>query len=196
MKVITGICLILGCFFGAGFVSGREIAFYFGRFGWESVIAIVVSMLLFFMLTTFFFTLSKDSDNFYSFSNKYFEKLSCLVNWLLVVCILIISSSMLAGTKSLAEALNINELIFILVTLISAFFVVLGNVRSLSNVNLVLLPILIIILMIVASRGGNEVISHENLCCAILNGGNYVFINIVTLGMFILEIGNKYSKKE
>lgn len=196
MKVIAGVSLILGCFFGAGFVSGREIAFYFGRFGCWSILSIIVSVILFFLLTLFFFRLSDSSKSFSDFSVKYFGKASNIVNWLLCFCILIISSSMLAGTQSLAIALNINNQVFVAFTLFLSFLILIGNLKSLIKINLILLPVILIIMIIISCNVGNKNINFGEGFGAIVSGVNYVFINIVTLGMFILEIGGKYTKKE
>jgi len=195
MKIISGISLILGCFLGAGFVSGREIAFYFGRFGLSAVLSIVLTVILFFVLVLFFFFLSNKTQDYKEFSSVYFGRCSSVFNWLLSICILIISSSMLAGTRSLADSLNINESIFVLGTLILTFFVVLGNIQSLSKINTILMPIVIVIMLVACKKGMCD-IESGNTFGAMINGSNYVFINIVTLGMFVLEIGHKYTTKE
>ena len=188
--------MMLGCFFGAGFVSGREIAFYFARFGWASITSIVIATILFFVLIMFFFMLSNKCNNIDSFCQMYFGKVSKVVNWLLALCVLIISSSMLAGTSSLAEALNVNKVVFLIITLVLAFFAVMGNLQSLSKINMILVPVLIIMMLVVVSRSGDGEVGDGNIFEAIFSSSNYVFINIVTLGMFVLEIGSGYSKKE
>lgn len=196
MKVFTGVCLILGCFLGAGFVSGREVAFYFARFGWASMLSIILSSILFCLLLIYFFYLSSICNNINSFCSNYFGKMSVVINWMLAICVLILSSSMLAGTTTLAEVINLNPIIFLIISLILAFCVVAGEVKFLSKINVVLMPMIIIILLIVMSRGGDNLIHSGNEFKAIIYGVDYVFINIVTLGMFIIEIGNSYSRKQ
>jgi len=151
MKIISGVCLILGCFFGAGFVSGREIAFYFSRFGWASLLSVVLTVLLFFVLVLFFFRVSNNVSGMNDFCNVYFGRASRLVDWLLAICVLITSGSMIAGTRSLAESLNFDETFFLIMTIILTFLVVVGNVKSLSRVNMLMVPFLIIVFIIETS---------------------------------------------
>lgn len=189
--------MILGCFFGAGFVSGREISFYFARFGEYSVFAIICASILFFILTMLFFLLSKRSRNFYEFTQNHFGRASSAVNILLALSLLIISGSMLAGTRAFAIELNMDMLVLIIVTLILTFWIVKGNTKYVSKINLYLIPFLLVVLVVISlKRGGERYRFDGNSLQAIISGGNYVFINIVTLGMFILEIGNKYTLRQ
>jgi uncharacterized membrane protein YkvI len=56
---------------------------------------------------------------------------------------------------------------------------------------------MLVVLFLVAFKGnGRQLLLNENVFDALVNGVNYVFINIVTLGMFILEIGQRYNSKE
>lgn len=196
MKVVIGTCMILGCFFGAGFVSGREISFYFARFGSNSILAIISATILFFLLTMFFFLLSNKMKNFSEFSDMCFGKYASAINILLSLCMLIISGSMLSGTRALACELRVNEVVLLSITIVITFCVIKGNTKSVSNINMVLVPILVAILLISSFNVGDNGYNDSNRIVAILNGAGYVFINIVSLGMFILEIGHKYTMKQ
>lgn len=195
MRVLAGICMLLGCFLGAGFVSGREVSSYFSRFGNQSIYAIIVSTILLFLLILFFLTLSNKTRNYSSFCAYYFGKFQSIANFLLSVCILIIVSSMFAGTASLSETFHINKYLFILLTFILAYFIVIGSTNSLSKVNIWLMPFLIIIVLIVTLTSPSSSF-NSNAILSIISGGNYVFINIISVGLFLLEIGYKYSRKE
>ena len=185
--------MILGCFLGAGFVSGREIAFYFARFDSGWFLSIILTVIFFFLLTMLFFKLSEKTNNFYAFSNMYFGKTSKVISFLISICLLIISGSMVAGTGTLAKQLGLCKFLVIVITLILTFFIVIGNTKSISKINILLVPLLILILLILSKFNFLE---NSINAKAIISGGNYVFINITTLGMFILEIGENYSKKQ
>ena len=196
MKILSAVCIILGCFLGAGFVSGREVASYFSRFGGISYFSCIVCGILFFVLTMFFFSISNRVKSSSEFVSVYFKKYSTLAEWLFAVCIVILIGSMIAGTSSLAGSLGYNKLIFVSLTIVLTFLVVNKNVKGISNINLVLVPILILVLCITISSGDNDIVGYENGIGAIFSGTAYVFINIVSLGLLIIEIGANYSRKE
>lgn len=47
VEILLGVLSILGCLFGAGFISGTEIVVFFGEFGWLGMVGIIVSSLVF-----------------------------------------------------------------------------------------------------------------------------------------------------
>ena len=196
MNIISGVCLILGCFLGAGFVSGREIACYFSQYGNFAYISIVIAVGLFFTLVMFFFMLSKDTCSVGNFSKSYFGKFSGFANFMLMLSVLIVSSSMLAGTLSLAECLNINKYVFVTITIVLTYFIVIGNVKMMSKINSIVVPVLIAIVAIVSTINIGQGEVCVNAFQSIFSGINYMFINIVSLGMFLLEIGCRYTRKE
>ncbi|MGN0960612.1 MAG: hypothetical protein ACI4PF_00265 [Christensenellales bacterium] len=196
MRVFAGVCMLLGCFLGAGFVSGREVASYFSRFGNQSIWAVIIATILLFLLILFFLMLSNKTKNFSEFSQFYFGKLNNIADFLMAICVLIITSSMFAGTMSLSETFNINKFVFVGITLVLAFFIVIGNTHSLSKVNIILMPFLILIVLIATYVKGVNNSFDGSIILAVASGSNYVFINIVSIGLFLLEIGHKYTIKE
>ncbi len=195
MKVLLAVCLILGCFLGAGFVSGREVASYFSRFGNVSYVACIIAGFLFFILTYFFFKVSNRVRSTNEFISCYFKKGKGLVELLFAVCILIITGTMIAGTYSLADSLGYNQFLIVGITMLLAFFVVKRNVRGLEWVNVILVPILMSVLLFAMKDGGMRC-DNGAIINGIVSGSSYVFINIVSLGLLIIEIGHKYSKRE
>ena len=144
-----------------------------------------------------FFLLSKKADSFTSFVKLYFGKYGYIINFLFAICLIILTSAMFAGSSVVAEELNIGKIIFVLITALLCYIVVIGNVKTLSKINMILMPILIAIILIVTIP--NPLYSSafdNNFVFSILNGSNYVFINIVTLGLFQLEIGKNYTFKQ
>ena len=200
MKILKMTCLILGCFLGAGFVSGREIASYFSVFKGYSILGIVIAMVLLFLLTKLFFKLSEKTNTFSGFVNNYFGSGGKVINWLLGLCLFILISSMFAGSMALSKTINFNEILFAIITASACYFVVVGNLKLLENINIVLVPIIILVLAIVCGLHSTLPSGFEggfnDLILSITCSTNYVLMNIVTLGLLILETGHEYTKKE
>lgn len=196
MKVLYMVFMILGCFIGAGFVSGREIACYFSTFGKYSFLGVIIAIILMFLLIYFFFRLSCSCSSFDSFVCTYFSKSGKVINWLFALCLFILSSSMFAGSLAIAETVNISKIIFALITAILAYLVVIGNIGLLKKINFILVPIIILTMFFVCVGQVNVSVNYGSLVLSILGSTNYVFMNIVTLGLFILETGREYSRKQ
>ena len=196
MKVLYMIFMILGCFFGAGFVSGREIACYFSTFGKYSFLGVIIAIILMFLLIYFFFRLSCSCSSFDSFVCTYFSKSGRVINWLFALCLFILSSSMFAGSLAIAETVNISKIIFALITAILAYLVVIGNIGLLKKINFILVPIIILTMFFVCIGQANVSVNYGSFVLSILGSTNYVFMNIVTLGLFILETGRECSRKQ
>lgn len=196
MKVFVGVCLILGSFLGAGFVSGREIGEYFARFGNFAIMSIVIASILLGVLIFFFLHLSLTAKGVSEFSQVYFGRLSGVMDILFAISLTIISGAMLAGTKTLANESGVNPFICVLATIVLAYIVVRGNVNAMGKVNALLVPLLIVVILVVAIPHMGVGSSSGLVVLSAISGVNYVMINIVTLGVFLLEIGCRYSTKE
>ena len=195
MKVVFMIFMILGCFLGAGFVSGREIACYFSAFGKYSYIGIVLACVLMFFLIYMFFRLSKTTNTFDSFVCRYFGKSGAIINWLFALCLFILTSSMFAGSLAIAETINISKIIFALITAVACYFVVIGNVKIIEKISIILVPIIIVVMICICGFKTFQFYDGD-FFLSILSSSNYVFMNIVTLGLFVLETGHSYTKKQ
>lgn len=197
MRILTLVFLIFGCFLGAGFVSGKEIATYFSCFGKNSIFSIILAIILFFMLILFFLFLSNKTKSFIDFFKFYFGKASKFINFLFALCLLILVSSMFAGSIEIAQYLNINKWLILIATLIFAYFVLIYNINGLNVINLVLVPIILLVIIISVKIPSIPIFENNGkFLISTLNAVNYVSINMVTLGLFILEIGHKYTVKE
>jgi len=191
MKVLSAVCVLLGCYLGAGFVSGREVAFYFSQYGKASYAGCLFCGLALFFLCMLFFNLP-------SFKIGVFDgnKLSKGIGVLLAICVLIFNASMFAGTYALAISLRIQPIILVFVTVIITFFVVKNNISGISKINIFFIPILIIVLLMTINTNGDFVCDIGNFFGGVVSGIWYVFINIVSIGLLIFDIRNQYSKKQ
>ena len=195
MKILGCVFLILGSFLGAGFVSGREIADYFARFGVFCYPAIILAGILLFLLIYLFMTLSDKVNTFLDFSRMYFGKCSYLLNISFGFSLLIITSAMFAGLDEVARVLSINKYLVIMFTAILCFFCVLGNSRRLKNINLIFVPIMIVTICVLCLCNSTRLqVSDYSIISSLFSASSYVFINIVTLGVFILEVCKNYTR--
>ena len=196
MKILSLAFMLLGTFIGAGFVSGREIARYFSIYGIYSYFGIVISIISLALLMIFFFSLSHKVNGFSGFINVYFGKCNKVVSWLFSISLIIFSGTMMAGCGEISTNIHINNYAIILLTIILCFVVVMKSTRGLSLFNLILLPLLLVFLISVTFSKNIFVYDIHFQGAFLFDSIFYVFINIVTLGIFIIEIGNKYTKKE
>lgn len=196
MKVLSLVFMLLGTFIGAGFVSGREISRYFSSHGIFSYIGIILASILLSILMIFFFKLSHKVNGFNGFINVYFGKCGKIIIWLFSISLVIFSGTMMAGCNEVSSSINISNLIVILLTIVLCFAVVMKSTKGLSLLNLILLPLLLVFLIYVCFSNNLAVTKISFQISTIIDSIFYVFINIVTLGIFILEIGRKYTKKE
>lgn len=198
MRVILIVFSILGCFLGAGFVSGREVAGYFSVFGKYSIIGILFLTIILFLLLILFMVIANKVDNFKHFVNIYFGKYSFIMNFLFAFTMLIFMGSMIAGTGVLAECFDINKYFVILLTVILTYILVIKGSSSLRIINSILMPIILCVLVYLTFPKEWNFNVEGDLFEALLSAFNYGFINIIPLGIFIVDIKGKkkFSKKE
>ncbi|MBE5757757.1 MAG: hypothetical protein E7345_02360 [Clostridiales bacterium] len=187
--------MLLGSIVGAGIASGREVAFYFSRFGVYSYLAIFLTVIILAFLMLFFFKLSNNSKGFSSFIDGTFYKGKKFIKGLFLISLIIFSSAMLSGTFEIGKMLNIGGGVVALVTVILCV-VSIKNIHVLSSVNFILFPFLIVFICIVCCTNNSILLTSNNMILSITSSIIYPFINIVSLGMFIIEIGYRYTKKE
>ena len=197
MRVFSLVMLIVGGFIGAGFASGREIATYFSKFGKASYLGVIIAMLILFLLVYFFLMLSEKFNSFGDLIKSIFGKFSRFINLLFIMCILIIVSTMIAGSGEVAQSLGFNKIIVMCITVLLTYFITIGNVKSIDMVSKILVPIMLIIIIYIGlSSKGESTIFNGKYMSSIISGISYIFINIISLGLFILSIGKKYTKKQ
>ena len=196
MQILILTFMMLGCFLGAGFVSGREIASYFSRFGEYSILAIILAGILLFVLIYFFLWLSNRTNAFYKFIAFYFGKFGNIINVLFALSLFILTSSMIAGSMSIADAFHCSPYLFAILTIVCSYLIVVGNEKLISKINVILVPIIIITIVAVYGIEFDVNVGYGNLFLSLFQSVNYVLINIVTLGLYILQIGHKYSGRQ
>ncbi len=195
MKVFLLTCIILGSFLGAGFASGKEIITYFSVFGGASYLGIIFCSLAFVILLLFFFWLSHKVKGLDGLISTYFYGSGGVIKWLFMLSILILVSTMFAGAGSVGEMLKMGKWLAIGITAVVVFVCNYWGLKGVGGLNAIIVPTMLVILLIV-SLNSFTVTSFNFGFVPIISGITYAFINMLMIGMFVLEVGGKYTKKE
>ncbi len=145
MKELSVVFAIIGTVIGSGFISGKEIAVFFARFGLWSLPAIVLIFFLFWLL--FYFLLLK--------GDKILKKLkkSKIFFVLSIFLSVIFTSAMFAGIGNLlnfdSEIINLS--IFVIIFIFCTFIFKYG-LSALNKINFVIVPIMLIIFLCLLSN--------------------------------------------
>lgn len=195
MRVFLLVMMILGGFFGAGFASGKEIVTYFCAFGGASYWGIATCVIVFFLLLLFFFWLSQKVGGLDGLIQEYFCGYRKFIKILFAICILILVSAMFAGAGSVGETLGINKWIAIGLTAIVIFVCNYFGLKGISGLNAIIVPMMMGVMLVVMCKSFGYA-SMEWRIMPLFSGTTYAFINMLMLGLFLLEVGKNYTKKE
>ncbi|MBE5738618.1 MAG: hypothetical protein E7354_02705 [Clostridiales bacterium] len=195
MRVFLLVCILLGSFLGAGFASGKEIVTYFTVFGIDSNISIVLATIILFFVMVFYFSVSSKVAGFSGVIRLFFGKFSSVISALFVLCIFILVSTMFAGASSIASAIDVVSWAILIPTSIIVFICNYFSLKGISRINAVVIPFMLMVILMVYGVGD---ISFENgfSIMSSVSAINYVFINMLMMGILIIEIGKGYSKRE
>jgi uncharacterized membrane protein YkvI len=201
--------LILGIIIGAGFASGKEIVTFFLDFGnFAPFLTVVMAMLIFYMAYIFIRVgklIKPKAVN--DITTAVFKKYSKAVDAIVVVSLFIAIFAMLAGVDALASDV-FTDYAFPYFSIILSFLVVLivlGGLKSLLNVNSIVVPIIIVLVIIVAGSFllfGEHGLVNLPLAFSFVNVGTgvfsvllYVCMNMFIVGTIIAEIGAIINNK-
>lgn len=195
MRVFLLVSVIMGSFLGAGFASGKEVMTYFTFWGESSMLGIIIASITFFLGLSFFFWLSNKVDSMDKLFGEYFGRFDRVFRGLFSLCIFILVATMFAGASSIADIIHINPLFIVLPTMLVVFLCNYFSLRGLEWFNAVLVPTMIVIMLLVYT-GFDCHLGCTFSFGASVSAINYVSINMMMLGMLILEVGHKYTRKE
>ena len=184
-KTIELTLLILGAFIGASFSSGREIYVYFAKYGWVSIpIAIAVGVVLYFVM--YFFLNLKIPEK----KNKHFVFFEIV----LLVATFVLSATMFAGCREISYSFGGN--IIIIVTLLFALLQCFVDIKGLQVANYILMPMIFISLIVCIVLSDFEVANNINTLGAVSSSVKYLGTNCILLSIFLMQIGNAYTKRQ
>lgn len=195
MRVFLLVSVIMGSFLGAGFASGKEVMTYFTFWGGSSTLGIIIATITFFLGISFFFWLSSKVDSMDKLFSEYFGRFNRVFRGLFSLSIFILVATMFAGAGSIAKIIHINSLFILLPTMLVVFLCNYFSLRGIEWFNAVLVPTMIVI-MILVYTGFDCHLECSFSFGASISAINYVSINMMMLGMLILEVGHKYTRKE
>lgn len=201
--------IYVGTVIGAGFASGREIMNFFGNFGFNGLIGICISTILFSIIGCIILTtVYKNNINSYDeFLSLYFGKnLTNVIDLIMLIFLFAGYCIMLAGSGSIFyEQFHISHNIGIIFMAAASLFTFLYSVKGISIVNTIIVPVLLfgIVFMggfIILDKG----IDFSNLIkIPIINKGNwiissitYVSYNMIPSLVILTSIGSIIDKKE
>lgn len=195
MRVFLLVSIIMGSFLGAGFASGKEVMTYFTFWGESSTLGIIIATITFFLGLSFFFWLSSRVDSMDKLFSEYFGRFNRVFRGLFSLCIFILVATMFAGASSIADIIHINSLFIVLPTMLVVFLCNYFSLRGLEWFNAVLVPTMIVIMLLVYTGFDCHIGSLFSFGASV-SAINYVSINMMMLGMLILEVGHKYTRRE
>ena len=195
---------IVGTTIGAGFASGREIWEFFTSYGIQSVIGITIAMILFAISSMIILWISWKYK-----TTNYFEVLALLMGEKLArifdifVFLYLISGSivMFAGSGATFKQWNLPFLLGVGFLAISIWLVIIRGVNGLMNLNTILVPFLIIIIVYVSY---NYVIHHSTLSGDFIrhhldvwpSAITYAALNVISLLGVLSTMGPKINNRK
>ncbi len=197
-----------GCFFGAGYVSGKELYEFFGSFGKSGFLGAGLSILLFFIFGTLLVRTvqmsSKDAfDEVIILGNH--KNLRALLGFITVFMMFGIFIVMAAGAGALMkQVFDLPHFIgcaaFSLLVCIAAMFGISGAVKVFSAIVPILVVVTLIICGITISKYGINLDYFAENTNPLLNSWwfsaiTYVSYNMITLIGTIIPVGAMVKKK-
>lgn len=189
--MFLAVLTLVGGVVGSGFVTGKEIAVFFGRNGWWGFLGVIISSICFYFLFKYFLFNGEKIKNLL-FSSKIFRFITITLN-------IILSSSMIAGVYSISLPLGSGLCCFVLaLTLFCSFVVFKRGGKALDRLNLALLPFMVIaFISIIApqiqmqgiSKGGDV---FSSIWFSLL----YTILNISNMTLLLSTIGSGLTKKQ
>ncbi|MDD4211539.1 MAG: hypothetical protein PHC46_04050 [Clostridia bacterium] len=201
--------LILGIVIGAGFASGKEIATFFLDYSnFSSILLVLMAFLIFYIIYIFVrvgrFIKPKAVNDI---TTPIFKKYSKVIDAIVILSLFISTFAMLAGVDALATDVFV-DYSFPYFSIILCFLIVLivmGGLKSLLQVNSIIVPIIIVLVIGIAASFlifGNLGVVDLGVEVSFINFGTgvfsvllYVCMNMFTVGIIVAEIGAMINNK-
>ncbi|MBR1925729.1 MAG: hypothetical protein IJ837_02615 [Clostridia bacterium] len=204
-SVIIGLTMF-GTLVGAGFASGKEIWFYFARFGGICYVMIFLTCLLFFLFSLLFFKFGKKFNitTVQKCNKVLFKKFSSVFEVVFIFSNILLLSSMFAGADSLFGIFlpNLKYRLFSVITAIITIVVVCTGFKGVKKTNLVVVPLLILVVLIILlfsffSSGKIDLFVEQNqINLSLIYSILYVGSNMFFAGFIFAKIGSEHTTKE
>ena len=143
--------LILSAVIGVGFASGKEVYFFFFRFGEMSFVGLMLFGLLYVYLFLIVQHINRKLEikSYSEFNAKLFGKFCKITNVVMLINFIITSAGMLAGANYLFQILTGKNLILVpqILSLLT-FFILLGGINKIRIVADIIVPIMLVVIVI------------------------------------------------
>ncbi len=200
--------VMFGTVVGAGFASGKEIWYYFAKFGDMAYPMIGLAGIMFFLVGYLFLSFGKKFGvvTVQDSNRALFGKFAIIGEMLLIFCNLILLASMFAGANSLFEIVvpGLGYRVASVVTALLALLVAMFGFKSVAKVNVVVVPLLLCVVAVVffAGLSGGGVIATtgfgglqnavESLVFCVL----FVSSNMFFAGFIFARLGREANRTE
>lgn len=176
--------ILVGTVIGAGFITGKEIAVFFGRFLPFGYFGIFLFGLIFFLVTygVCLIGLEYGTDKYDDFSKLVFGKLhyfSKVIVFLFMFCLF--SAMISCGGDLINELWGTNIFFSKGIIALIIYLILFFNKRGVVYVNTVLTPLIIFGCIYIGSKGRTGLIENSFSVNGILSVFVYVSYNVITL---------------
>ena len=205
IDIIKIICTIVGTFIGAGFASGKEIYLFFYRYGISGMLGIIISSALVGFVIYKAILISKNNgfnnyDEFLNFiiKNKYIKIIiKNIINIFLIISFCVMISGFCSFMK---QEFNLNFIISYIIIMFFCLAIFKRNVSGIIKINNILIPVIIVVILIIASNKIDFSIFNENnnlknngfLISSIL----YSNYNLLTIIPIIITVSTQIKNKK
>lgn len=189
MTVIISTLTIVSVIIGSGFISGKEIATFFSRFGTISFACTILAFAIyFFTIKLILIHASKILDRLFS------SRLASISNLIISI---VITSAMFAGLTKVLQFHFVFNLLILFIIIIGATFVFKRGLKALSKINLFFTGTSILIFsFLIFSRLGDNIVTLKNSIFAPIYSLLYVALNLSLSIVIIASIGKKLSSRQ
>ena len=206
-KIIEILTVLIGTLVGAGFASGKEIYLFFSQYGKEGLVGIILTVVMIYLTIYYTIVITK---RFNINNNMEFIKViskNIIIRNILrntIIIFLIISFwVMCAGIATFfKEKLEIPIIISLVINSIIVYCLLEKNIEGIMNFNIVVVPVMILIIIIIATNKYqlikiNEINTELNRNLgAIIKAILYTSYNSITLIPIVISISSKVKNKK
>ncbi len=175
----------IGTLVGAGFASGREVLQFFTKFGWVAPFSIACATVLLIWIGMKIMLLAKDlkAKTYDDLNRILFGRIvSKFLGVYTMIILFLFTSAMIAGSGAVFyEQMNVPLQLGLIITVVAAYLVLVRGIKAIMNVNVVIIPIILIFSMILVMY-----------TMSLPTSGNWIQLNLEPENKDIFYEINKY----
>ena len=184
MQILKVVFVIIGTLIGAGFASGQEIYTFFYSFGIKGIIGTIISSAIIGTIIYKVLKITKEKNiNNYNELLELFvknKKTREIINIITNIFILLSFYVMVAGFGAyLQQEYKINSIIGSAILAILTYLILKKNIKGIVNINQILIPILIAIIIIIGIINAKNIDINSIINIQEQNKNNWVIISIL-----------------